>query len=79
MDSNNIYSAPVLGTAFVKDPNNMIDFGTAMINWKATHRKLKGYKKSHREKITKLYNKLIFKKYGKWYKSNHRKSKIQLR
>lgn len=24
MDSNNIYSAPVLGTAFVKDPNNMI-------------------------------------------------------
>lgn len=41
MDSNNIYSAPVLGTAFVKDPNNMIGFGTAMINWKATHRKLK--------------------------------------
>lgn len=26
MDSNNIYSAPVLGTAFVKDPNNMIGF-----------------------------------------------------
>lgn len=44
MDSNNIYSAPVLGTAFVKDPNNMIGF---------------------EEKITKLYNKLIFKKYGK--------------
>lgn len=36
-----------------------------MINWKATHRKLKGYKKSRKEKITKLYNKLIFKKYGK--------------
>lgn len=32
MDSNNIYNAPVLGTAFVKDPNNMIGFGTAMIN-----------------------------------------------
>lgn len=29
MDSNNIYSAPVLGTAFVKDPNNMI--GTAFV------------------------------------------------
>lgn len=26
MDSNNTYSAPVLGTAFVKDPNNMIGF-----------------------------------------------------
>lgn len=24
----------------------MIGFGTAMINWKATHRKLKGYKKT---------------------------------
>lgn len=31
MDSNNIYSAPVLGTAFVKDPNNMIGFGTAFV------------------------------------------------
>ena len=64
MDSNNIYSAPVLGTAFVKDPNNMIGlgtafvkdpnnmigFGTAMINWKATHRKLKGYKKAAKRK-----------------------------
>lgn len=48
MDSNNIYSAPVLGTAFVKDPNNMIGF--AMINWKATHRKLKGYKKAAKRK-----------------------------
>lgn len=50
MNSNNIYSAPVLGTAFVKDPNNMIGFGTAMINWKATHRKLKGYKKAAKRK-----------------------------
>jgi hypothetical protein len=49
-DPNNIYSAPVLGTAFVKDPNNMIGFGTAMINWKATHRKLKGYKKAAKRK-----------------------------
>lgn len=45
MDSNNIYSAPVLGTAFVKDPNNMIGF-----DWKATHRKLKGYKKAAKRK-----------------------------
>lgn len=50
MDSNNIYSAPVLGTAFVKDPNNMIGFGTAMINWKAAYRKLKGYKKAAKRK-----------------------------
>ena len=61
MKSNNVYSVPVLGTAFVKDPNNigtafvkdpnnMIGFGTAMINWKATHRKLKGYKKAAKRK-----------------------------
>lgn len=51
MDSNDIYSVPALGTAFVKDPNNMIGFGTAMINWKATHRKLKGYKKATHRKL----------------------------
>ena len=62
MNSNNVNSVPVLGTAFVKDPNNMIGtafvkdpnnmigFGTAMINWKATHRKLKGYKKAAKRK-----------------------------
>lgn len=50
MDSNNIYSALILGTAFVKDPNNMIGFGIAMINWKAIHRKLKGYKKAAKRK-----------------------------
>ena len=38
-----------VGTAFGHDPNNMIEYGINCINFKAKHRKLKGYMRNNRK------------------------------
>lgn len=38
------------GTAFGHDPDNMIGYGINCINFKAKHRKLKGYMRNNRKK-----------------------------
>lgn len=48
MERNLFITSPKLvGTAFGHDPNNMIGYG---INFKAKHRKLKGYMRNNRKK-----------------------------
>lgn len=44
-----IISPKLVGTAFCHDPNNMIG-GINCINFKAKHRKLKGYMRNNRKK-----------------------------
>lgn len=46
-----IISPKLVGrTAFGHDPNNMIGYGINCINFKAKHRKLKGYMRNNRKK-----------------------------
>lgn len=45
-----IISLKLVGAAFGHNPNNMIDYGVNCINFKAKHRKLKGYMRNNRKK-----------------------------
>lgn len=45
-----IISPKLVGTASGHDPNNMIGYGINRINFKAKHRKLKGYMRNNRKK-----------------------------
>lgn len=43
-------SAAFTGTAFIKDPNDVIPFGISRINYNAKHRKLKGYMRNSKKR-----------------------------
>lgn len=50
MERNPFIIPPKLGTAFGHDPDSMIGYGINCSNFKAKHRKLKGYMRNNRKK-----------------------------